>query len=74
MHFPDPEHFFPAADPGQCYRLPRAVRQRESHGDRWAGDCGDGGEHGGGGGVLQDDGKKVENTKALRLPGYSFFD
>lgn len=56
MYLPDPEHFIFAADPGECDRVPRAVRQRESDGDRGAGDCGDGGEYGGGGGVLQGDG------------------
>ena len=52
VYLSDPEHFVIAADPGECDRLPRTVRQRESDGDCGACDRGDGGEYRGGGGVL----------------------
>ena len=39
-------------DSGKCNRVPEPVREREPCGNRGAGDCGDGGKHGSGGGVL----------------------
>ena len=59
MYVSDPEYFFAAADPGQCHRLPRAVRQREPNGNCRSGDRSDNGEYAGGGGVLQGDGQEV---------------
>ena len=66
MYVPDPEHFFPAADPGERDRLPEPVRQRESHGRCGAGDPGDAGEHAGGDRILQVYGQKAENMKTFR--------
>ena len=59
MYVSDSEYFFPSAHSRQCHRLPRAIRQCEPHGDRRPGDRGDGGEHIGGGGVLQGDGQEA---------------
>lgn len=59
VHLSDLKYLFPAADPGQRHRLPRAVRQREPDGDRRSGDRGDSGKYIGGGGVLQGDGQEA---------------
>lgn len=65
MYLFDFEYIFPAINPGQHHRLPHAVWQCESDGDRRARDRGDDGEHAGGGGVLQGDGE--EGMNALRF-------
>ena len=62
MYLPDSEYLVAAADPGECDRLPCAVRQRESDSDRGTRDCGDGGEYGGGCGVLQSDGWEAKDV------------
>lgn len=46
------ENFVTAIDTSEYYCLPEPVREREPGGDRGSGDCGYGGEYGGGGGVL----------------------
>lgn len=64
MHVPDTEYLVAAADPDEYYRVSEPVREREPDGDRGAGDRGDGGEYGGGGGVLQDSGREAEDVSS----------
>lgn len=52
MYVFDFEYFFFAVDTGEYDRLQAAVWECEPGGDYCAGDCGNGGEYGGGGGVL----------------------
>ena len=76
MYLPDPEHFILAADPGECDRVPRAVRQREPDSDRWPGDRRNNGEHAGGGGILQGDGRETFIQEKLKkkslLPDFKY--
>jgi len=48
----DTEYLITAADSGECDCVPEPVRERESGGNRGAGDCGNGGEYDGGGDFL----------------------
>ena len=50
------KHFFPAADPGKCDRLPQPVRQRGPGSHRGSRDPGHHCEHCSGGGLLPSDG------------------
>lgn len=52
MYVFDIEYLVAAADPDEYHCVSESVRERESDGDRGAGDRGDGGEYGGGCGVL----------------------
>ena len=52
MRVSDPEYFIFTVNPDECSGVPEPVRERESYGDCWARDPGDGGEYGGGGFVL----------------------
>lgn len=67
MYVFDTEYLVAAADPDEYYRVSEPVREREPDGDRGAGDRGDGGEHGGGGGVLQDSGREAEDVSSSLL-------
>ena len=52
MRVSDPEYFILTVDTDERGGVSEPVRERESHGDCWASDSGDGGEHGGGDCVL----------------------
>lgn len=52
MYVFDTEYLIAAVDPDECDRLSVTIWERESDGNRGAGDRGDGGEYGGSGGVL----------------------
>ena len=75
MHVPDLEYLVAAAHSGEHDRLPEPVWCGEPGGHRRAGNRGDGGEHGGGGVILQGDGWKAERVRlsAFHLSGYPRF-
>ena len=52
MYVFDTEYLVAAVDSDECDCLSVTIWERESDGNRGAGDRGDGGEYGGGGGVL----------------------
>lgn len=64
MYIFDYQYFLLTVDSSECNRVSESVREREPDGDRGAGDRGDGGEYGGGGGVLQDSGREAEDVSS----------
>ena len=59
MYVSDYQYFLTAINPGEYYRIQEPVWEHRPYGDRGAGDCGYGGEHGGGGDFLQNKGEIV---------------
>lgn len=63
MYLPYHQYLLAPAYSHECDRLPEPVWEPGSGCDHRSGDPGDDGEHGGGGGILQDDGPEAENLR-----------